>query len=148
MTASFFTQIHFRKIVIAINYYYQILKIYINVSLSIASLGPISFLLQYKNLFLKEIKPTTSGTWFGQSEKGRNNPRQYGTKKLPPLLSRTTIGTLSTNSRTKLEGRKKIARRWVSSFASWIADKYFKQARSFPRNKTKNKRMYEFGDQL
>ena len=34
----------------------------------------------------KKIKPTMCGTWFGQSGKGISNPRQYDTKKLPPLF--------------------------------------------------------------
>ena len=52
-------------------------------------------------------------------------------KKLPKKYKPKSNG--SANSGTKLKGRKKIACRKVSSLASWIADKYFKQARSFPR---------------
>ena len=36
-----------------------------------------------------------------------------------------------------VKAREKIANRRVSSLASWIADKYFKQARSFPKIKVK-----------
>ena len=39
-----------------------------------------------KIYFRKMIKPTTCGSWFGQSGKGRRNPRQYSTKKLPLLF--------------------------------------------------------------
>ena len=37
---------------------------------------------------ISKKKPTTCDTWFGQSGNGRSNPRQYGTKKLPPTICR------------------------------------------------------------
>ena len=50
---------------------------------------------------------------------------------------------------TKLEDKGGgIASRWFSSLPSWIADRYFKQVRSFLRNLTKIKQKYEFKDQL
>ena len=71
-------------------------------------------------------------------KKGEVIPDNMAPKSYFPL-SRTTIRTLSTNSGTKLRAEK-IASRRVSSLASWIADKYLKKARNFPRNKSKIKR--------
>ena len=40
-------------------------------------------------------------------------------------LSRTTIGTLCTNSGNNCKGTRKIASRWFSSLVSYTADTYF-----------------------
>ena len=50
----------------------------------------------------------------------------------------TTIGPFSMNSGTRLLRQEKIVSRRILSLTSWIADKYFKQAKSFARNKSKN----------
>ena len=49
------------------------------------------FIFLIKIYFKEKFKPTTRGTWFGQSGKGRNNPRQYSTKKLPPTICRELL---------------------------------------------------------
>ena len=46
------------------------------------------------------------------------------------FLPKTTIETLSTNSGTKPKAGK-LANRWVSLLAPWIASTYFKQAEAF-----------------
>ena len=94
--------------------------------------------LLYKNSFLrKKIKPTTCGTWFGQCGKGISSPKQYGTKKLLPANCWELLLGPSVRIRGPNWRQEKLASKWVSSLASWIADKYFNQARSFLRNKTK-----------
>ena len=76
------------------------------------------------------------GTWFGQSGKRRRNPRQYGTKKLPPPFIENYYLTLSTNSGVELwrHAKLKPANGFCHSLLEW----------SFPRNKSKISRLLKF----
>ena len=93
---------------------------------------------KYKKIISNKETNRPRGTLdFDQSGKGRSNPRQYGTKKQPPTICRKLQLSLQYEVGEQTVKAGKIASKMVSSLASWIADKYFKQARSFPRNKTK-----------
>ena len=62
---------------------------------------------------------------FGQSGKGRSNPRQYGTKKLPPTICRKLLLGPQYKLGDQSVKAGKIASSKVSLLASWIADKYW-----------------------
>ena len=71
-------------------------------------------------------------------EKGERIPDKAAPKSYFPFLSRTTIEP-AVRIRGPNWSQEKLATRWVSSLASWIAGK-LEQARNFPRNKSKIKR--------
>ena len=94
-----------------------------------------------KNLFLR--KKQTDHVWhlnLARVENAEVIQDNTAPKSYFPQLIENYYWALSTNSGTRLFWQEKTASRKVSSLASWRADKYFKQARSFPRNKTKIKR--------
>ena len=69
---------------------------------------------------------------FGQSRKGR---RQYSTKKLPPTICRKVLlgSQYELVDQNVTAGKNSQQKGFV--IASWIADKYFKQARNQTNNK-------------
>ena len=76
-------------------------------------------------------------TWFGQSGKGRSNPRQYGPKKLPPTICwELLLGPSVWTRGPTVKVRKKASRR-VLSLSSWTADTYFNRQETSQEIKVK-----------
>ena len=77
-----------------------------------------------KKLFLTKTNRPLVALRFGQSGKGRSNPGQYCTKKLPPTICRKLLLGLQYELEDQTVKAGKIASRNVSSLVSWIAGKY------------------------